>query len=81
MVALGIVVDAVNEVLDVPENAIEPRPNFGAKIRADFISGIFSHADRFVIVLDIPQVLSVDELAGLAELASNDSDANSGPTN
>lgn len=67
--ALGIIVDAVNEVLSVDEHDIEPRPSFGAKIRADFITGIIRHQEHFVIALDVKQVLSVDEIASIAEVA------------
>lgn len=69
MQALGVVVDAVNEVLSIDVTSIEPRPSFGAKIRAEFITGMFNHGDRFVIALDIQQVLSVEEMASLAEIA------------
>src|ERR1700761_3901730 len=36
---LGLVVDAVNAVLDVPSSDIEPPPAFGASIRTEFIQG------------------------------------------
>ncbi|KAF0813948.1 Chemotaxis protein CheW [Andreprevotia sp. IGB-42] len=72
MVALGIIVDAVNEVLSVEPGQIEPRPSFGAKIRADFIDGMISLGERFVIALDIQQVLSVDEMAALIGMNPHD---------
>ncbi|MCY1353579.1 Chemotaxis protein CheW [compost metagenome] len=62
---LGIIVDAVNEVLAVEANQLESRPAFGARIRADFISGILKQNEQFIVVLNIPQVLSLDELAEL----------------
>lgn len=62
---LGIIVDAVNEVLAVEGHQLENRPAFGARIRADFIAGILKHHEQFVVVLDIPHVLSLDELAEL----------------
>jgi purine-binding chemotaxis protein CheW len=62
---LGIIVDAVNAVLAVEPSQLEARPTFGARIRTDFIAGILKHGEQFVIVLDIPQVLSLEELAGL----------------
>ena len=37
---IGIIVDAVSEVLEIPGSEIEPPPSFGAKIRADFIFGM-----------------------------------------
>lgn len=63
---IGIVVDSVSEVLEIlPEN-IEPAPRFGTHIRADFISGMGKVNDKFVIILDISRVLSVDEMSSLA---------------
>lgn len=37
---MGVVVDAVNAVLEIPRNEIEPAPAFGAKIRTGFIEGM-----------------------------------------
>src|SRR5690606_32178220 len=37
---VGVIVDAVNEVLDIPAADIEPPPSFGTKIRTDFIKGM-----------------------------------------
>ncbi len=63
---IGIVVDSVNEVLEIPPAEIEPPPSFGARIRADFIQGMGKVAGKFVIILNIDRVLSVDEMAQLA---------------
>lgn len=63
---IGIVVDSVNEVLEIPPGEIEPPPAFGARIRADFIQGMGKVAGKFVIILNIDRVLSVDEMAQLA---------------
>ena len=63
---LGIMVDAVSEVLEIPGTEIEPPPSFGARIRADFIAGMGKVDGKFVIILDIQSVLSVDEMAAVA---------------
>lgn len=63
---IGIIVDAVSEVLDIPAGEIEPPPTFGARIRADFIFGMGKVAGKFVIILNIDRVLSVDEIALIA---------------
>ncbi len=65
---IGIVVDAVHEVLEIAGAEIEPPPAFGAKIRTDFIRGMGKVAGRFVIILNIARVLSVDEMAMLTRL-------------
>ena len=73
---IGIIVDAVSEVLEIPAAEIEPPPSFGAKIRADFIFGMGKAGHpgegvggRFVIILQIDRVLSVEEIAMLAGVA------------
>ncbi len=66
---VGVVVDAVNEVLEIPAEQIEPPPSFGARIRTDFICGMGKVGGRFVILLNVSRVLSVDELAMLDQVA------------
>jgi purine-binding chemotaxis protein CheW len=66
---VGVVVDAVNEVLEISPEKIEPPPAFGTRIRTDFIQGMGNINNRFVILLDLNQVLSLDELADVAEQA------------
>lgn len=63
---IGVVVDAVSEVLQIPASEIEPPPAFGARIRADFIAGMGKINNKFVILLNVDKVLSVEELAMLA---------------
>jgi purine-binding chemotaxis protein CheW len=63
---VGVMVDAVNEVLDISADEIEPPPSFGARIRADFIRGMGKVDGKFVIILDVDHVLSLDEMAELA---------------
>jgi len=69
---LGIMVDAVNEVIDVDASQVEPRPTFGAGIRTDFIDSILNIGQRFTVVLDVGRVLSADEIAGLMGVAHED---------
>lgn len=68
---IGIMVDAVSEVIEIPASDIEPPPSFGARIRADFIHGMGKVAGRFVILLNIVKVLSIDEIAMLAQVAGD----------
>ncbi|WP_153112030.1 chemotaxis protein CheW [Propionivibrio limicola] len=59
---IGVLVDAVSEVLEIPGREIEPPPSFGARIRADFIAGMGKVDGKFVIILNIDKVLSVEEI-------------------
>jgi purine-binding chemotaxis protein CheW len=63
---IGVLVDAVSEVLEIPAAEIEPAPSFGTRIRADFISGMGKVKDKFVIILNADKVLSVSEMAMLS---------------
>jgi len=65
----GVVVDAVSAVLDIPVAEIEPAPSFGTRIRGDFIGGMAKVNGKFVILLNVTQVLALDGLAMLPELA------------
>jgi purine-binding chemotaxis protein CheW len=65
---MGIVVDAVSEVLEIPPTEIEPPPAFGARIRIDFIRGMGKVAGKFVVILDVGRILSLDEVAVLAAM-------------
>jgi purine-binding chemotaxis protein CheW len=59
---LGLLVDAVSAVLDLPLDAIEPPPRMGASIRSDFIAGVGKVEGGFLILLDASRVLSPEEL-------------------
>ena len=62
---IGVMVDSVSEVLEIPRSEIEPPPAFGAKIRVDFIAGMGKVLGKFVIILNADKVLSIDELSML----------------
>ncbi|MFZ2407671.1 MAG: chemotaxis protein CheW [Methylobacter sp.] len=68
--SVGVVVDAVNAVLEISANEIEPTPTFGTNIRADFIAGMGKINGKFVIILNIQHVLSMDDMAALATVGS-----------
>lgn len=68
---LGILVDAVNEVLAVDRSRIESKPTFGTRIRSDFVEGVLNLENGFVVTLEMRQVLSIEELATLIGLASS----------
>jgi purine-binding chemotaxis protein CheW len=65
---IGVVVDGVSEVLELGAEDLEPAPSFGATIRSDFIEAMARIRGRFVIVMRIDQVLSIDEVSDLARL-------------
>jgi purine-binding chemotaxis protein CheW len=68
---IGVMVDAVSEVIEIARSDIEPPPAFGASIRTDFIDGMGKVAGHFVILLNVGQVLSVEEMASLSTLTGD----------
>jgi len=66
---IGMVVDAVTEVLRVPAEAIEPPAPLMITIDSAFITGIAKIGDRLVILLDLAQVLNAQDHMALQDLS------------
>jgi purine-binding chemotaxis protein CheW len=63
-ITMGLVVDAVSEVLRIPSSIVEPTPPMASTISAEYIKGIAKLEDRLIILLDM------DMLVGKVEDAS-----------
>jgi purine-binding chemotaxis protein CheW len=63
---MGLIVDAVSDVLNIPKKDIQPTPDFGAQVDAEFISGMAKAGEKLVVLLDIDRVLGGAELAAVA---------------
>lgn len=70
-VLVGIIVDTVSEVVDIPSDDIEQSPSFGAETPTEYLLGMGKVKDRVVILLNVGQIFSVNEIKSL-EAASND---------
>ncbi len=66
---LGVVVDAVNAVIDLSAGQIEPAPGFGAGARRAFLKGMAKTEDGFTVLLEVSKLFMADEFAALAETA------------
>lgn len=64
---LGVIVDAVSEVVEIPAAEIEPPPSIGTRIPGSFIEGMGKVAGKFVVLLDVDRVLSSDDIVGAAQ--------------
>lgn len=60
---LGALVDSVQEVLDLEPDQIEPAPRIGSRLKTEFINGMGKRDGQFIIILNIDEVFSTDELA------------------
>jgi len=54
---VGFLVDAVNAVVDIPDSAMAPAPQFGAGIKTDFLRGIGKVDEEFVMLLNVEKLL------------------------
>lgn len=59
---IGVVVDMVSEVVTVPNEQIEPPPEYGTSAEHNSILGIGKIKDKVVIILDIDEIFICDEL-------------------
>jgi purine-binding chemotaxis protein CheW len=66
-VLLGLMVDAVSEVIEIPMTQIEPPPQFGTIIKRDFIHGMGKVDGEFVVILEPDRALDVEDMALIAE--------------
>jgi len=60
---LGALADSVQEVMDLEPDQIEPAPRIGTRLRTDFIRGMGKQDSNFIMILDIDEVFSADELS------------------
>jgi purine-binding chemotaxis protein CheW len=67
-VLIGIVVDAVSEVLNITEEEIEDAPVFGSKLNTDYILGMAKTDGGVKILLNIDKVLSTKEITGIEKV-------------
>ncbi len=65
---VGLVVDAVSDVLDIPAAEMRATPDLGARVDTRFISGMATTGERMTVLLDIDRLLSEDEAVALEGL-------------
>jgi purine-binding chemotaxis protein CheW len=59
--ATGLLVDAVSDVLAIPDTSIEAPPDFGATVDSAFVKGTARVGEKLIVLLDIDRVLAADE--------------------
>lgn len=59
---MGLVVDAVSDVLNIDKKDIQPPPQFGAKVDISFLNGIGKSGEKLIALLDMDKLLSDEEL-------------------
>jgi purine-binding chemotaxis protein CheW len=60
---VGLMADAVSQVVDLPPESIEPPPSFGTLARAEYLLGLGKLGPRFALILDLDRLLTESEAA------------------
>jgi purine-binding chemotaxis protein CheW len=68
---IGIVADAVSQVMDLAADDIRAVPEFGTRIKVDYLLGMAQLGKKFALLLNVDKVLSTDELLNLSELSAD----------
>jgi purine-binding chemotaxis protein CheW len=62
---VGLIVDAANDVIDIPIDSIEPAPEVIGAVNDDYIEGVAKLENRLLILLDLKKVLTNEEITDL----------------
>ena len=68
---IGILVDAVSQVMELAAEDLQPVPEFGTRVKVDYLLGMAQLGKKFALLLDVDKVLSTDELLHLNGVASS----------
>ena len=61
-IVIGVLADAVQEVIDLEPEQIEPPPRIGTKLNTEFILGMGKHNGAFMMILDIDRIFEISDL-------------------
>ncbi len=72
IVETGIIVDSVQSVIEIQKEEIKSPPSLGVEVNSDFIHGLVEQENKFIMLLDIDNVFSADEVISLSEASEID---------
>jgi purine-binding chemotaxis protein CheW len=65
LIAMGVMADSVNQVMDIAGREILEVPAFGTRVKVDYLKGMAQSGKKFALLLDIDKILSADEMLEL----------------
>lgn len=68
---MGIVADAVSDVLDIERSDIKTAPNLGSRIDTRYMHGMYVGKKSMVMLLNVDRLLDPEEFAGIVDLPSS----------
>jgi len=66
-ILVGIIVDTVSEVVDIPGDDIEQSPSFGAETPTEYLRGMGKVKERVIILLNVEKVFSAQEISSIGD--------------
>lgn len=67
-ILIGNLVDGVSEVVDIEKDKILPTPDIGGKYKSEFISGVIYSDNKFIMILNIQDLLTSDSIASISSI-------------
>lgn len=65
---VGLIVDAANDVLDIPVDAIEPPPEVVGVVESEYVNGVVKLDKRLLILINLDKVLNPAQLKDYREV-------------
>lgn len=62
---MGVVVDTVSEVVNIPAKDIEEPPQYGAKVNNNFLIGMGQIKEKVIMLLNIEEIINNEEMINL----------------
>ncbi|HEU5140249.1 MAG TPA: chemotaxis protein CheW [Bacillales bacterium] len=72
---VGLIVDSATDVLDIPEDAIEPPADIVGGVKAEYLRGVAKLENRLLIMLNLEKVLNPEEIEELKGFEENENGA------
>ena len=69
---VGALVDEPGTVVEISDDMLTDAPAIGGKYKSELIKGTFKHDDKFIMVLNIGKVFTLDELIDIKEVSNNE---------
>jgi purine-binding chemotaxis protein CheW len=70
-VETGIIVDSVQSVIEIQQEEISAPPSLGVEVNTDFIRGMVEKDNKFIMLLDVDNVFSVEEVISIKDAVEN----------
>jgi len=68
-ITIGVIVDAVSEVLRIQSNTVEPTPHVASSLGTEFIKGIAKLEDRLIILIDMDMLIEKSDGTAMLQAA------------